>query len=74
MLLSETSGSVKWKVVKDQMSSGATDYEVGLNLREANTAYKVGDIVYDDNIPSYMRLRCVTAGISSDSELSVPNT
>ena len=71
MLLSETSGSIKWKVIRDQIASGNSDYEVGINLRETATRYNVGDIVYDDHIPTYMRLRCVTAGVSGTSDLEV---
>lgn len=71
MLLSETSSSVRWKVVKDLATTGSSDYEVGLNLREKNTAYKVGDIVFDEQLPTYIRLRCVTAGTSSNRDLPI---
>ena len=70
-LFSGADGTVKWRVVKEAAAAGYTDYEVGLNLREANTKYLVGDIVFDKKIPSYMRLRCVTAGTSSKNDLSV---
>jgi hypothetical protein len=73
-LLTETNGKVKWRVIKENASTGGTDYEVGLNLREPTTQYHVGDIVFDHKIPSYMRLRCVTAGTSSaNEELSIPS-
>lgn len=38
-----------------------------------NKAYTVGDIAYSKNLPSYLRLECVTAGITSPAELAFPS-
>lgn len=37
-------------------------------MRKNNTQYQVGDIAYSEYLPSYLRLECVQAGISGDSE------
>ena len=40
----------------------------GLNLLQRNKAYAVGDIAYSRNLPSYLRLECVTAGTTGTTE------
>lgn len=37
---------------------------------ERNKAYNVGDIAYSANLPSYLRLECITAGTTGESEPS----
>lgn len=39
-----------------------------VHMLERNKAYKVGDIAYSPNLPSYMYLECVTAGTTSAKE------
>lgn len=40
----------------------------GLYLRESSKAYAVGDIAYNENLPSYMHLLCTTGGTTSATE------
>lgn len=38
------------------------------NTRKNNQAYKVGDIAYSDDLPSWARLDCLTAGVTASTE------
>ena len=40
----------------------------GLYLRESSKAYAVGDIAYNENLPSYMHLLCTTGGTTGATE------
>lgn len=40
----------------------------GISVLQRNKAYAVGDIAYSANLPSYLRLECVTAGTTGASE------
>lgn len=40
----------------------------GLNILQRNKEYKVGDIAYSPNLPSWGYLECVTAGTTGDTE------
>jgi hypothetical protein len=40
----------------------------GLNMLKRNKAYKVGDIAYSPNLPSWARLECVKAGTTDTEE------
>lgn len=46
---------------------------VGLNLLKRSTAYKVGDIAYSPNLPSWAYLECTTAGTTGDTEPDFSN-
>lgn len=48
------------------------DGELGLNLRQPNTEYAVGDIAYSQNLPSWARLECVKAGTTASGNLQIP--
>ena len=39
-----------------------------LYLRENSTAYAIGDIAYNENLPSYMHLLCTTGGTTDSTE------
>lgn len=45
--------------------NGTTSYT---NRLQRNKEYKVGDIAYDPNLPSWAYLECVTAGTTGDTE------
>lgn len=46
---------------------------VNSNQLQRNKAYAVGDIAYSPNLPSYMYLECITAGITGDTEPDFSN-
>ena len=51
--------SVNWKPFKEAGQ---------LYLRKNSTAYAVGDIAYNENLPSYMHLLCTTGGTTDSTE------
>lgn len=49
-------------------STSWTPWDTGVNSLMRNTAYKVGDIAYSPNLPSWAYLECITAGTTGDTE------
>lgn len=58
--------------VADKAVSAATaDKAKALHTLERNTAYKVGDIAYTEQLSAGYYLECITAGTTGDSEPSI---
>lgn len=53
------------------VSATIADKAKALNTLERNTAYKVGDIAYTEQLPAGYYLECATAGTTGDSEPSI---
>ena len=43
-------------------------FHAGLNILQRNKVYKVGDIAYSPNLPSWAYLECTTAGTTGNTE------
>lgn len=56
------------KVTVTKTDRATNTFNAGLNILARNKAYKVGDIAYSPNLPSYLYLECVTAGTTGATE------
>ena len=58
-------------VTADNVNAGtvtADNVDLSFRLLKRNKAYKIGDIAYSPNLPSWARLECVVAGTTGDTE------
>lgn len=51
--------------IKTLTSNGT---EIKFSVLRRNTSYEIGDVVYDKNLPSYIRLECYQAGTTAQTE------
>ena len=56
------------KVTVTKGGGESTTFNAGLNILARNKAYKVGDIAYSPNLPSYLYLECTAAGTTGATE------
>ena len=70
--ISSTYSSEKINQLLDLLNSNLGNLEntllTNMHMLKRNKAYKVGDIAYSPNLPSWARLECVVAGTTGDTE------
>lgn len=59
------------KVTVTKGGGESTTFNAGLNILARNKAYAAGDIAYSPNLPSYLYLECMTAGITGATEPNI---